>query len=359
MSHLKQRKENNCLNCNARVFGKYCHICGQENIEPKESAWHLVNHFFQDITHFDGKFFSTLGLLIRRPGFLSAEYSRGRRASYLNPIRMYIFTSAIFFLVFFTFYKADPENMTARSTINGKTLAQVEAMDSAVFADFTKRINKSDGKAAVPMSRAEFKHYYENVINESLDSAGLKVHLTTLNYHSKEAYDSALRSGKERGSWLEKKLTYKQIELDEKFRGNGREMLRAISETFLHKLPQLLFISLPLLALLLKLLYVRRKEFYYVSHGIFSIHLYIFIFIALLFYLGLGKLYESLHWGIIDTAKGLVVLGILFYEYKAMRNFYHQRRFKTIFKFILLNLLFFIILAVLFAGFLLFSLLSI
>lgn len=359
MSHLKQRKENNCLNCNARVFGKYCHICGQENIEPKESAWHLVNHFFQDITHFDGKFFSTLGLLIRRPGFLSAEYSRGRRASYLNPIRMYIFTSAIFFLVFFSFYKVDSKTMVARSTINGKTLAEVEAMDSAVFADFTKRINKGDSKGNQPMTRAEFKQYYDNVINTSLDSASVNFHFTPNNYKSREAYDSVLRSGKKDHNWLERKLTYKQIELTEKFKGNGREMFRAIGETFVHKLPQLLFISLPLLALLLKLLYVRRKEFYYVSHGIFSIHLYIFIFIALLFYLGLGKLHEGMHLGFIDTVKGLVVLGILFYVYKAMRNFYHQRRWKTIFKFILLNLLFFIILAVLFTGFLLFSLLSI
>ena len=81
----------------------YCHICGQENVEPKESVWHLVTHYFNDITHFDGKFFSTLKLLLLRPGFLPAEYVRGRRASYLNPIRMYIFTSFLFFLIFFSF----------------------------------------------------------------------------------------------------------------------------------------------------------------------------------------------------------------------------------------------------------------
>ena len=38
MSHLPERKEKDCLNCGTTVFGKYCHVCGQENLEPKESA---------------------------------------------------------------------------------------------------------------------------------------------------------------------------------------------------------------------------------------------------------------------------------------------------------------------------------
>ena len=101
MSHIQQRKEKDCLNCGTNVIGKYCHNCGQENIEPKESAWQLISHFINDVTHFDGKFFSTLKDLLFKPGFLSTEYMKGRRASYLNPVRMYLFTSFIFFLIFF------------------------------------------------------------------------------------------------------------------------------------------------------------------------------------------------------------------------------------------------------------------
>ena len=80
MSRLKERKEKNCLNCNAEVQGRFCHVCGQENIETKETVWHLISHFFQDITHFDGKFFSSLKYLVTKPGFLSTEYMIGRRA---------------------------------------------------------------------------------------------------------------------------------------------------------------------------------------------------------------------------------------------------------------------------------------
>jgi hypothetical protein len=109
MSHHQERSEKNCLNCGSQVYGRYCHVCGQENKEPKESFWHLVSHFFNDITHFDGKFFNSVKYVLFRPGFLPAEHMRGRRASYLDPVRMYIFTSAIFFLLFFSFLVSDQE----------------------------------------------------------------------------------------------------------------------------------------------------------------------------------------------------------------------------------------------------------
>jgi len=66
--------------------------------------WGLVQHFFYDITHFDGKYFDTLRLLFRRPGYLSKAFMAGKRASYVDPVRMYIFTSAFFFLLFYSFF---------------------------------------------------------------------------------------------------------------------------------------------------------------------------------------------------------------------------------------------------------------
>lgn len=67
----------------------------------------MVLHFFSDITHFDGKFFVTVKDLFLKPGFLSREYINGRRAKYLHPVRMYVFTSAIFFLLFFSLFNID------------------------------------------------------------------------------------------------------------------------------------------------------------------------------------------------------------------------------------------------------------
>jgi hypothetical protein len=349
MSHLKERKERNCLNCNIAVKGRFCHRCGQENVEPKETVWHLVTHFFQDITHFDGKFFSSLKYLVIRPGFLSTEYMIGRRARYINPIRMYVFTSAIFFLIFFSFFKIE-EKLVLNADINGQTYASIEAMDSLAFDKFTKDLNKEDGKPALPMNRAEFKKYFDSSANAA------NFQFTPTQYNTKAAYDSALQSGKKKHNWFERQIVYKNIEINEKFKGHKKDIFKAFANILLHSLPQMLFILLPFFAGILKLLYIRRKNYYYVNHGIFSLHFYIFSFITMLVVFGLSKLNGTLHWGFIKFIQALLSFGIFFYLYKSMRNFYKQRRAKTVVKFFIFSFLLFITMMILFIVFIFFSL---
>lgn len=348
MSHQRERKEKICLNCGTALQGRFCHVCGQENLEPKESVWHLVSHFLNDITHFDGKFFTTLKDLVLKPGFLSREYLIGRRASYLNPVRMYVFTSAIFFLVFFSARNEDGEPLEiGATTMNGKTFEQISKMDSAKFAAFTANINEGDGKPAVPMTRKEFKQYFDSTISMA---SGL-----TVKYRSKEEYDSVLKKGIVHDGWLTREFTYKKIYLNKKYNNNINEIIAALKESILHRLPQLLFVSLPLLALILQLLYIRRKEFFYVSHGIFSIHLYIFVFITMLVQIALEQLQHFARWSIFNIISNLLTLGIFIYAYMAMKKFYKQGWFKTFFKYVILAILFFIALLFLFAFFSLFS----
>jgi len=346
LSHFHERKEKNCLNCNTEVQGRYCHVCGQENIEPKETAWHLVTHFFNDITHFDGKFFSTLKYLILRPGFVSKEYMLGRRASYLNPIRMYIFTSAIFFLVFFSVNHFDTDSV--KTSVNGLDVKDIAKMDSATFSTFTKSLN--DGK---PMSRDEFAHYVDTSRKKGT------FRFASGNYKNKAEYDSLLKAGVKKHNWLERKLVYKQIELDERYQRDGNKILTSFISSLTHSFPQMLFISLPLLALVLKVLYGRSKNYYYTNHAIFSIHLYVFTFICMLVMIGLSQVKHYFGWNWIDFIITIGILYILFYQFKAMHNFYQQGWGKTILKFILLNIAMFFLILVLFVIFSLFSLLKI
>ena len=108
-------------------------------------------------------------------------------------------------------------------------------------------------------------------------------------------------------------------------------------------------------ALFLQLLYVRQKNFYYVAHAIFTIHLYIFVFIVMLIEIGISQLthVHGLAW--LNYINNLLTIAILFYLYKAMRNFYEQQRFKTILKYILFLLSFFILIILLFMIFALVS----
>jgi hypothetical protein len=351
VSHLKERAENNCLNCNAVVHGKYCHICGQENIEPKETVWHLINHFFQDITHFDGKFFSSLKLLVFRPGFLSREYMLGRRAGYLNPIRFYVFTSAIFFLIFFSLYKFDPEkNINVSGSVNNVAIADIKKMDSAKYTNFIQKVIANDSTLKFAYDRELYFRYLDSV---ALAPAGFSITPANKNLTRRE-YDSLLAHGKDH-NWIERKLVYKQIELNEKYKGNKKAFIAALINSLLHSVPQILFITLPLFALWLKLMYTRRRQYYYVNHAIFTIHLFVFIFILLLVIFGINKLalIDGMHW--LQWLSGILTLLLFFYIYKAMRNFYKQGRGKTILKFIILLLFNLVIMTVLFTVFLFLS----
>ena len=344
MSHLKERSEKNCLNCNAVIHGRHCHVCGQENLEPQESVWHLVTHFFNDITHFDGKLFSTLKYLLVKPGFLSSEYRLGRRASYLNPIRLYLFTSAIFFLIFFS--TTEVGDKIVNRSFHGKTEKEIANMDSLQFQKFTYEY------AGRAMTRAEFQSF--------IDTAGKGgLHFSVTHYKNKAEYDSLLKAGKVDDGWFDKMMTYREINMREKYHNNQNQIFKAFVNNFFHGFPQMFFISLPIFAFILKLLYYRRKDFYYTSHAIFSIHFYVFVFIMLLIIIGLKEALEHSDWDVFTYLMIPVALYIPIYQYKSMRNFYMQRRAKTIFKYLLLNLAVFFVIGILMVVFMFFSLLKI
>ncbi len=341
MSHLRQRKEKNCLNCGSIVLGRFCQNCGQENIEPKESVWHFLLHFFNDVTHFDGKFFTTLKDLLFKPGYLSKEYMLGRRMKYLNPVRMYLFTSFVFFLIFFSVVHVNVNQFGNRNdVVAGKTIGQLEKMSPN---DFGILIN---GK---PMSRNEFEHYLDSAKKER------GIHFSNRSYKNREVYDSVLKSGSIRNGWLQRKLVYKQIEINNKYNNDQGGLVTALISGLMHRFPQMLFISLPFVALFLKLMYIRHRQFYYVSHAIFTIHFYIFVFIMMLATLGISRLENFTAWNWLGYLNGLLSLIIFFYLYKALSNFYQQRMAKTIMKYFLFLFSFFTLIVFLFIAFLLVS----
>jgi len=79
MSHLTERISKDCLNCGTEVAGRFCQQCGQENVEVKESFFQLLIHFVEDLTHFDGKLWKTVKLLLFKPGSLTKLYIEGKK----------------------------------------------------------------------------------------------------------------------------------------------------------------------------------------------------------------------------------------------------------------------------------------
>jgi len=370
VSHLPERKEKICLNCGAALHGRFCHYCGQENIEPKDSFWHLVTHFVYDIIHFDGKFFSTLKYLLFRPGFLSHEYLRGRRADYLHPIRMYVFTSAFFFLIFFSFYqKEDVIDIKETKDTPGRVMSKLERQktrlesalksSTAVIAtgQIKDRIKQTEADIAMLKRDSTLVDSVQSLPQDGFTVMSFDDRKINGTLSSVKQYDSlqAALPPKERDGFIVRTFERQNIHLREKYKGDSKASRKAITNKFIHLFPQMLFVSLPLFALLLQAMYARRKQFYYVNHIIYSIHLYCAIFIIILSGLWLHSIVKGITHEVHDWIGTVFTLAGFFYLYKSMRNFYGQRRAKTILKYFLLLFASLFIMVLLFAVFFLFS----
>lgn len=357
MSHGKERKEKNCLNCNARVFGPYCHVCGQENIEPKETALGFIVHFFNDITHFEGKFITSLRYLLFKPGFLTAEYLRGRRASYMNPVRMYVFTSAFFFILFFSFFSENDKNQAVVKFDNpGKNAVK---LNTAVTPQVLKKeaLKKAGTKKDSDLIEKVMPTdtVAGRILQDSIKewSSGIKTtnELTGKPYKTTGEYDSVQQKlpDEKRDNWFQRAFTRRIIIVDERYGGDLSKFNKALMEQALHSLPKMLFVSLPLFALILSLLYIRRKQFYYADHLVFTIHLFVCVFLLLLLIFTNNKIQVQTGWST-GFVSAILWLYMFVYLYKAMRRMYQQGRAKTVIKYMLLLLMAFIINSILFVG---------
>lgn len=365
MSQYTQRKQNDCLNCGAVVYGKYCHMCGQENIEPKETFWHLVTHFVYDLTHFDGKFFSTVKYLLLKPGYLSAEYIKGRRMRYLNPIKMYVFVSAFFFLFFFAIIH--PKFKPDKRETEPPTYSDVKSKIESKIEDLQKNIkDKENADYVRKIMQKQVGLLQHDLQTLTKDTA----HLTELNYFQQKGlsaafgqysnvaqYDSAQNSlpAPERNGWLERVAIKKGIELQSKYNYDDNEFFKTLFEKFRHSFPQLFFVLLPLFALLLKMLYFKKRTIYYVDHLIYAVHLYCAMFILLFIILNLDQVqrFQYFHWLSVFTVP--LVIYAIWYQYKSLRNFYEQSRLKTVVKYLLLLIMSSVVMSVLFIGLLVLS----
>ena len=336
MSHFKERKETDCLNCGIEVQGRYCQICGQENIEPKETVWHLITHFIYDITHFDGKFFNSVKYLLFKPGFLPQEYLRGRRASYLNPIKMYVFISALFFLFFFSILQPVLDE-TKEKMNKGQTLLDKDFDTLKQLFDDTTQQRQEKINSQLTVLNDNVKKRIEDTAKSSklpFQTTGKVTYGLAKKYDSVSQYDSiqnALADSKKDG-WFSRKMIRKSVTIKERYGTDDGRLLSDVVIKFIHTFPQIFFVSLPLFAFLLFLFFKRQNGNYYVEHLIFSIHLYCALFI-LLFIQGLLGEFEGVSWlSWVEYIEWILLLYLVWYFYKALRTFYQQGMAKTILK---------------------------
>lgn len=312
----------NCLNCGTELTDKFCPHCGQKDLPKRQSMGELIENFIGSFYSFESKFFKTVKYLLFKPGFLPLEYTAGRRESYYHPARAYVFISFIFFLLFFSL----PDSNTD------------EEADSIYTEQLGKELNK------VGLDTLDRDSSLTKIIAPRGDKKDKKIGYTIDGEYTTIAqYDSIQNTLPEtkRDGWFGRKLNTRVIELKEKYKDKGgdKSFEKDFMQTFTDNFSKVLFYNLPIFALLLKLLYMRR-DFYYSEHLVFSIYYYNFFYLA-----GSVSLLVNLIPGLTWLS---IVIGfwIMVYLLLAMKRMYQQSWRKTLLKYTIFSILFFVCLMV-------------
>jgi len=324
------RKENNCLNCGTILEGKFCHNCGQENLEMKESFGHMMNHAISDYFHFDHQFFSTLKPLFTKPGFLTKEYMAGRRANYLHPVKMYIFISLVYFVVLFQ-TGSNMVHANVDSSVPKTTQATIDsiAKDPEIPANVKRALIDKLKKNGATIGT--FKTKDKTVkITDNKDTVN-KYFLSPIS--SDSTYRAYITSQQklppnQRDGIVTRYYNEKAFSYRAKYGDRTKDV---IIEEFQHNIPKMMFLLLPFCALVLMVTFKNNKK-YYVEHLIYSFHLHCFIFLFLAIIMLLQWLIPS--YTINGILGFLAFITIIWYTYRSLRVVYGRSPFRTITKLI-------------------------
>jgi len=347
-THLREEKK--CLNCGNEISDRYCSHCGQENVNPKESTGHLVGHFVSDITHYDSKFLTTIRDLLFRPGFLTTEYLTGRRVRYLNPVRMYIFISFIFFITLFAQKKNEmhaSENQSPLQHLNTEKQYLADSLkkslrhirDSSVYGKLKDSVVRNIAASLdtiVPATDTS------ESIGISVSTRGFLFTRTENRYNSLQEYDSVQKSlpDKEKDGFFGRLFTRKNISIKKRL-GSASEI--AVEEEFQHNVPKLMFVLLPLFALLL-LIFYRKRKVTYAGHIIFSVHYHSFAFLVLFLMNLVNMIAPSFSFSITVLIISLLLLYL--YLVVALKNVYRQSFFISTLKGLVISIIYILLLVI-------------
>ena len=331
------RKENDCLNCGAKLQGHYCHVCGQENLQIKESFGHMMNHAISDYFHFDHQFFHTLKPLVFKPGFLTNEYMAGRRVQYLHPVKMYIFISLVFFLLFFrTGHNIvnindkpnDPVKTQKSLELTKKQIAANPYLPNAAKKEIEKDIDKSkqnNKQEQINLDTAKGPNKWFRPLTKDTSFAEYLAKQEKLPKKNQDAFLIKI--------WNRKVYDYLG-----KYGPMARE---TFTEEIQHNTPKMMFLLLPLFALILRFTFWRNKK-YYVEHLIYAFHFHCFLFLFLGIVIQLEFLFPPSWIVVTNWITALATFYIIWYIYRSLKAVYQRSRFRTITKMLGMGLMYFL-----------------
>ncbi len=355
-------RANTCLNCQhpLDLSDVYCAYCSQLNSTKKLTVGDFFEELFSSIISYDSRFRQSLKTLIFRPGVMSREFVNGKRMKYVNPFRFYLSISILFFVVFGLIQNFDQlefnnpadtvkeelENGLNDIVIDGVAIQNVRQLDSIIKA---KNPDNSEASLESILNLQVNNGKTKDTTNTYVDKFYNEAQLDTMGFFngnwkrfelygafSKETQISRSGQGLDSLGHVNNafhRWVYKKAVDSERIGEEPGQLL----DYFTRQLPFVIFFFIPIFALFVSLLYIRRKAYTYTDHMIFLFHTQTMFFVLY----GVAMIIDLIFG--IDHVTNFISLLFLFYLYKAMRNFYKQRRFKTIVKFLILNFVFFIL----------------
>jgi hypothetical protein len=360
----------NCLNCGEVLTGQHCSHCGQRAKVRVLSLWGLLRDVFGDLTNFDSRLWRTLLPLAFRPGVLTQDFLRGKRASYTPPFRMYLILSVAFFLI--AQLGNDPGS-ALRFNVDEQGGANLQFDAGSAGTE-----PATDGTSAAPAQRETSPAGTQPATS---NAAAGKSPARPLSAEEKQLVDAIVKRLPEK----ERERARREMESDmamatpediaavrkvlkdpcgedtlkvdigpagEKYESRLRDACRKIvadtpsfGRALFENIPKMMFLFLPLIAVVLHVLYLGSGR-YYVEHLLFVVHYHAFFFLGGLSILLLERLST---WadgtaiaGVVRAAEGVVTVAFLLYIpvylYRAMRRVYGQGHLLTLTKYSILGI---------------------
>lgn len=259
-----------CLNCNTTLKGPFCYYCGQPDRNFMRFFPALLRDMMEDLVDFDSRFMRTLKPLLFKPGRLTKDFMNGRRFRYTPPLRLYIFSSIVFFLLAAIF-------STTQININ-KSDNVDSATDATLSLDQSEQEIQEQKKAlqVLPTALRE-----ESEADKVFNPGDISFNGEPWDRETNPIDIAFLPN------WLNDRLN-DEVENSPKKAQQIEDNPNLMVDKVLDLLPATMFVLLPMVALIFKFWYLFAKR-YYVEHLIFSLHNHAFLFVCLIILLSISE----------------------------------------------------------------------
>jgi hypothetical protein len=336
----QDKPRTHCENCGAELQGHWCAHCGQPAIDYRRSFRHVIADLLDEFLNWDSKFFATIAFLIVKPWRLTNEFLAGKRVRYVNPLRLYLLASILFFFavnygakgVHFDANKLGPKDRAdLEAELKNEDLppAAREKLEALLRDSSPSPAPSALANAPSPppaaLSPSPAPSTTGNVPSPQPEPSTNQQKYGKIGERPFVVFDEA-KSTTPFERWIEARAKEKMGE-------HGTKMGLFVA-TLLSNLPYMMLCCIPLFAFVLKILYIRRRIFY-IDHLIYALHIHTFaytgVMLIVLATIGLNRVTPA---SIAGWVIALLWIAFVTQILLSIRYVYRQGWFFSIFKFL-------------------------